>query len=653
MQTSYALGGSEAAATSSSGSKHTLRRREQDVLRDMIHMALPLDSSGNPLAEGEDGGAPRSGSSKGDGSVNCPSTVWRLLIFDDWGRDIIAPLLKVGDLREMGITLYMHIETERDPVPGAPAIYFCAPTSQNICQIAKDCGAELYEWVYVNFTTQVPRPQLEYLAEQLAQERLQSIRHIRVYDRTLSYVALDNDLFSLMLPSSFLTLNRRHADDAVIEQHLEVMVQGITHVCLSLQVLPVLVHSKTGAAEEVARRLAVRLTDAQKEQQLIPAPSQVFGRLVLLIVDRANDLATALHHPFTYRGLLVDQAGMRLNKCDIRSGETNEVQEVLEVDPDRDNFYRQSAGEDFGVIGDRIEAAVRQYKEEYDALAQESTADNSTGGSDANAMSKLLATAPLLAERKRYLDLHTKLAVGFLSLIRKRALDRFHGVELGILQQEGLDKVEFAKLLQEGAGSLEDRQRLYLVAFLMDAQQYDEANGVRHLRGALGDPASFPALAYLTHLRSWSRGEAGSPSSANPGDGFGWGFAQQVARNIASSLGGSSDTKLPLTKLVDALLTDVTTPAGSGYSTAGSLRTKLLDTVAGYDPHTKRPVNLHGVSFSQAMVFVVGGGSVAEYDDLKRWEAAHPRKSVSYGCTAITSGEEMLQELSILGEESA
>lgn len=33
--------------------------------------------------------------------------VWKLLIYDDYCRAILSPLFKVGDLRQLGITLHM------------------------------------------------------------------------------------------------------------------------------------------------------------------------------------------------------------------------------------------------------------------------------------------------------------------------------------------------------------------------------------------------------------------------------------------------------------------------------------------------------------------------------------------------------------------
>ncbi|CAJ1009553.1 putative Sec1 family [Leishmania naiffi] len=634
----------------------------------MIKMAVPLDEEGNLVTEPF--------STAAAASAEPVITTWRLLIFDDWGRDIIAPLLKVGQLRELGVTLYLHIATERDPVPGAPAIYFCAPTEENITRITNDCAQGLYEWVYLNFTTQIPRPQLELLAQQLSASPLESIRHIHVYDRTLSYVALENDLFSLMLNNSFPLLNKTNAKEDEIESHLNQIVLGISHVCLSLQVLPILVHSRSGAAAEVARRLSVRLSDALNDRQLTPAPSSVLGRPLLLIVDRSSDLATALHHPFTYRGLLVEIGGMKLNRCVITTPDGKD--EVLEVDPDKDEVYRENASVEFGTVGGNIEAALRRYKEDYAVLAQETPggAGGMMGdGGDGNDMSKLLANAPALAERKRYLDAHTKLAFSILSKIRSRHLDHYHGVELAILQQEGLDQQEFHNLMANSLGTTEDRQRLYLIAYLMCAQE-EEIRYVRSHEDAVSEGATaFPALDYVKRLRSWSLTPQ-SPSAAqpNPSQGFGWGFAQQIAKNIASSLGSKAETMLPLTKLVDALMQDgpggapgaagssgasgvggpyvSSTSAvlpGGNASVSSGLRAKLLETIEAYDPRTKKSVDLREAVFSQAIVFALGGGSVAEYDNLKTWEASKPRKSVIYGCTSVVSGEDMLRQLSMLG----
>ncbi|KAH9577661.1 Sec1-like protein [Trypanosoma melophagium] len=625
------------------GQKHFLRQRQKDVIREMILSSVPLTY----------GGVPQQQQQQYMGGDDTIITTWRLLIYDDIGRDIIAPLLRVGDLRELGITLYMHINSKREPVPGAPAIYFCAPTEENINTIATDAIGELYEWMYVNFTSQVSRRGLEMFAEKLTRGQLQNIQHIRVFDRTLNYVALENDLFVLMQQNSLVTLNSRHVKDDEVESHLNAIVLGISHVLLSQQVLPVIVHSKTGAAEEVARRLSICLNDHLSDRTLTPASAAVLGRPLLLIVDRTSDLATVLHHPFSYRGLMVELGNMHLNKVTVHEEDGKEV--AFEIDPDRDEFYRDNATLDFSAVGGNIEAALKQYREEYASLSE--NACDGEDDTDANSMSKLLANAPKLGEKKRMLDAHTKMAYSFLHQIRKSHLDRFHGVELGIIQREGLDREEFEKLLLTELGSLEDRQRLYLIAYLLDTEgEYDAV--LQRCAASFGD-APFPALAYIKHLRNWSLGVA-SPTAgeSSAAQGFAWGLAQTLAKNIVSTLGSNAKSELPVTKLVDALLQDPSSTSAGGAAArtiggSGGLRAKLLETVVGYDPRTRKTVDLGDMYFSQAIVFAISGGCVAEYDDLKVWEAAHPRKAVSYGCTALLTGNEALRQLATLGEGGA
>ncbi len=61
--------------------------------------------------------------------------IWKVLILDNAAQKIIAPLLKVNDLREHGVTLFFQINSHRDPLPVVPAIYFVDATSANISRI--------------------------------------------------------------------------------------------------------------------------------------------------------------------------------------------------------------------------------------------------------------------------------------------------------------------------------------------------------------------------------------------------------------------------------------------------------------------------------------------------------------------------------------
>ena len=82
---------------------------------------------------------------------------WKVLVYDKYCQDILAPLLHLSELRTHGITLNMLITNEREAVADVPAVYFVQPTRENIDRIVKDCTANLYDSFYLNFSTSLSR----------------------------------------------------------------------------------------------------------------------------------------------------------------------------------------------------------------------------------------------------------------------------------------------------------------------------------------------------------------------------------------------------------------------------------------------------------------------------------------------------------------
>eukprot|EP00744_Colponema_vietnamica_P008231 GILI01011764.1.p1 GENE.GILI01011764.1~~GILI01011764.1.p1 ORF type:complete len:615 (-),score=102.29 GILI01011764.1:164-1924(-) len=569
---------------------------------------------------------------------------WKVLLYDNKGRDIIAPLLKVYELRDLRVTLPMSMKKVHTPVPNAPAIYLCEPTEENITQIAQDCSKQLYQWVYINFISQCPRHQMESLAEQLAATgALPSIRHIRVFDQTLSFVAESNDLYSLMLHKSFTTLNSRRTADVDMEHHVDNISLGLSHVLLSQHVLPLVAFARNGPAEMIGQKVSGLLGDLLRENAMGAAVNNdpSVGRPLLLVVDRNSDIAAGLHHPFTYRGLLIDALGMHLNKVEIDS--------VIDIDPVNDKVFAQHGGKDFGDFSERVKRELDDYTREYESLSR---ANAPKFDSDSKqAISEMLANAPKLRERKQSLDSHVKLAHTILKKITDGHLDKYHGVEAGLIFSEGFDMTAFAELMGSNT-PLGDKQRIYLVAFIANASdeiKLAEIDKLRHFVEGEGMP--FPALQYIRRLRSWSMNNpqrnGNEPQNAAS---IGWSLAQNLAKNITNTFTQGGKRQLTLTRLVDALLEDRAASARGGAATAA--RAKLIEGLGAVEPRTSRPVDLSDLRFNQVIVFVAGGGTISEYENLKLWEQEHPRKSVIYGSTDIVSGVEFLGELATLGNEN-
>lgn len=142
--------------------------------------------------------------------------LYKVLILDRFCKDIVAPLMRVSELRSQGVTLHLLLESERQAITDVPAIYFVQPTQENIDKIIQDAAASLYDLMYINFATCVPSRLLEQLASGAVKEK--AVGKInKIFDEYLSFVALEPTMFSLGLPDCYLCLNDPQAKDAQIE----------------------------------------------------------------------------------------------------------------------------------------------------------------------------------------------------------------------------------------------------------------------------------------------------------------------------------------------------------------------------------------------------------------------------------------------------
>ena len=122
---------------------------------------------------------------------------FKILIYDNQVQSMIAPIFKVGNLRDCNVVLHQNINSKRDVVPGLPAIYLVEPSAANIKMIASDCQRNLYDFVFVNFTRKLSDSDLESFAIEMTKSNA-SHKICRVaYDHLGAYHVITKDFFSL------------------------------------------------------------------------------------------------------------------------------------------------------------------------------------------------------------------------------------------------------------------------------------------------------------------------------------------------------------------------------------------------------------------------------------------------------------------------
>ena len=182
--------------------------------------------------------------------------IWKVLVFDDLGRDVISSVLRVNDLRTWGVTIHLYVPTcgsecracltvffsllvrnitsRRYPIPDVPVLYFVEPTPENIQLITTDLTKGLYSPAYVNFLSSVPRPLLEDFASQIATNGVAE-NVSQVYDQYLNFIVAEPDLFSLgMGKDTYRKINSANTSDEDLDALVDRVVSGLFSVSVTM-----------------------------------------------------------------------------------------------------------------------------------------------------------------------------------------------------------------------------------------------------------------------------------------------------------------------------------------------------------------------------------------------------------------------------------
>lgn len=101
-------------------------------------------------------------------------------------------------------------------------------------------------------------------------------------------------------------------------------MDGLFSVCVTLGVVPIIRCPRGGAAEHIASALDAKLRDALKSRtnlfsEGVLGLSASLSRPLLCLFDRNFDLSAAVQHSWTYKPLVQDVLGLKLNRISLQS----------------------------------------------------------------------------------------------------------------------------------------------------------------------------------------------------------------------------------------------------------------------------------------------------------------------------------------------
>lgn len=281
--------------------------------------------------------------------------------------------------------------------------------------------------------------------------------------------------------------------------------------------VPIIRSPKGNAAEMVAKRLDKKLRDNlfDARNNLFQTDTQSgsfnFQRPLLIILDRNVDMATPLHHTWTYQALTHDLLDLTLNRLTIEesnpTGGARAKNKTCELD-NKDKFWNSHKGSPFPTVAEAIQEELEQYKSSEEEVKKLKTSMGIDGESDAALslvtdntakITSAVNSLPQLLEKKRLIDMHTTIATAVLNFIKQRKLDTFFELEEKIMSKVSLDKSLLEIISDPEIGTAQDKMRLFLIFYICSPNISD--SDVKKYEAALVEAGC--DLSPLVYMKRW------------------------------------------------------------------------------------------------------------------------------------------------------
>lgn len=411
--------------------------------------------------------------------------IWKILIYDYEGQNILAPLLKVGNLRHHGVTLNLNIHKERNTIPEVNAVYLIDNNKDNIDKVIKDMINNMYGSYYINFLSYISNENLQYFANECIKNNVVSYVS-RITDRYLKFISLSSSTFSLNIPNCFKILHE--TNDVLIENVLDKITEGLISFLVTLGIVPIIRVSSnpTSPSKTIANKLHQKIYELLNIRTTNNSifNSKTLQRPLLILADRDIDLSVMVQHAWTYQALIHDVFNIRLNKINITSkaggtntkgptyvangnniqnvNKQNETVKCYDIDS-HDSFFAHNCNKPFPEVANNISECLNNYNEKMKNLdrSEKNGTDNITGG-----LMSAMNVLPEMTEHKRVLDMHTNILTELIKEIKERELDKYYEHEFDFeCSNEKICIQYMNNILKLPKGNKMDKYRAFLCLY--------------------------------------------------------------------------------------------------------------------------------------------------------------------------------------------
>ncbi|OBA25146.1 Sec1-like protein [Hanseniaspora valbyensis NRRL Y-1626] len=613
---------------------------------------------------------------------------WKILIMDKFSTGIISSILRVNDLLKVGVTCHTTLfSPQRQPIPDIPAIYFVDPSRKNLEKIIQDLKNDFYDEYYLNFTSNISRENLEFLAKEAVKiGKFEQIK--QVFDQYLNFVISDPNIFEFEMEKIWSNFNLNNLiTEEEINGKCEEIASRLYSVIITLNSninsLPILRIQPGGSAEIVGKLLETKLREyilsSKKFSDSSSNNANSIGdldRSVLVLVDRNVDFASMISHSLYYECLIAEVFKLNRNTITLPNGSK------IDLD-NKDFFWKNNNLLPFPEVVENAELELNKYKQETEEITSKTGVNitnlqnlnvNKDGDiqQDTELIQKAMSKLPELTAKKQFIDNHFKILSELIKQLGSLHLDKFYELE-----QEDIYNIktrnEFIETLKDTeSGHLADKIRTYLYIFLKTNMNQLNANKRQEFQNFMDEYDSklldaiknvyryqkLHNMNYYTSEINNTAPQNGSNNTDTSDNGKSASYFSSKLYGLAndklqdsmgsiisrvSNLLNSDNGNLPLTNIVSSIMNpSVEKKSEDELNMYEKLTRKYLD----IDPTMKQNstiVSSGNRRFNKCLCFVVGGGSYLEYHNLQKY--IYSDKRIIYGSTKLISPNDFLDEL--------
>jgi len=256
---------------------------------------------------------------------------------------------------------------------------------------------------------------------------------------------------------------------------IDCAVNGLFSVIITLGKIPIIRCPKKGdSAQLISEKLDQKIREfLNSEGNEFLEDTTSYQRPVLIILDRDIDLSVMLSHSWTYQTLVHDLLNMKNNMIEIETKEKDKQSEKISYSFDNsDSFWQGHTSHFFPDVVLDINSKLEEFESKVGNNNQD---DNQKSGYEvAQKIHYMISNLPELQETKRLLHMHTNIAFALLDIINERGINEYFDIEDAIVTESSYNHTQILDLILSGKGTLEDKNRLFLIYFIINTHIKEE-----------------------------------------------------------------------------------------------------------------------------------------------------------------------------------